>query len=241
VNTDDGPGYYEHLTFNAPLSERRAADIVARLAGRSPSDVLDVGCGWAELLLRVLDACPEATGVGVDTDGRALERGRANAAERGLTERVRFLEVAGDQPDGPADLVVCVGSSHAFGDTTQALAALRDRLRPGGTLLFGEAFWDSPADADLTLVPDDLTGLPALAGLVDLAVGAGLRPLRTEVASLDEWDAFESGYLADWEEWLAAHRDHPDAAGVREQADRHRGRWMRGYRGRLGFAYLTLG
>ncbi|HET6628092.1 MAG TPA: class I SAM-dependent methyltransferase [Nocardioidaceae bacterium] len=242
MSTDDGPGYYEHLSFNAPLSDRRAGRIVSRLAASAPSVVLDVGCGWGELLLRVLEACPAATGVGVDTDGRALERARANAARRGLDDRVELLQADAGDASGTADVVLCIGSSHAFGDTAQALSALRERVRPGGRLVLGEGTWNTPAaDADLSLVPDDLPRLADLAGLVELAVGAGYRPLFVETASVEEWDTFESGYLADWEEWLVAHPGHPDADRIRQRADDHRTRWLRGYRTGLGFAYLTLG
>ncbi|GAA2936108.1 hypothetical protein GCM10011428_62170 [Streptomyces violaceus] len=44
-----------------------------------------------------------------------------------------------------------------------------------------------------------------LATLVDLAIEAGFRPEWTETASLDEWEEFESAYLADVEVWLAEH------------------------------------
>ena len=42
------------LTFHGPLSEVRAARLVARLTRNSPRTVLDIGCGWGELMLRVL-------------------------------------------------------------------------------------------------------------------------------------------------------------------------------------------
>src|SRR5262249_30517813 len=77
----------------------------------------------------------------------------------------------------------------------------------------------------------DMVELPDLGALVDLAVGAGFRPLYIEAASGDEWDAFESGFLADSEEWLLTHPGHADAATVRAEADEHRDRWLHGYRG----------
>ena len=49
------------LTFHGPLSEVRAARIVARLTANRPRTVLDIGCGWGELMLRVLAAAPDAT------------------------------------------------------------------------------------------------------------------------------------------------------------------------------------
>jgi SAM-dependent methyltransferase len=242
VTDPDRPSRYRYLSFNAPLGEARADAIAARLAAAGPADVLDVGCGWAELLLRVLQRQPAATGLGVDTDDDLLDRGRQAARERGLAGRVRLESLAADRVTEPADLVIAVGSSHAFGTNAQALAALWPLVRPGGRLLFGDGLWDPrAATGDLALVWDDLPELPELDGLVDLAVAAGFRPLWIETANRDELDAFESGFLADEEEWLLTHPGHPLAAEVRERADEHRRRWLQGYRGAFGFAYLTLG
>jgi SAM-dependent methyltransferase len=235
------PGYYAHLDFNAPLSDVRADAIAAALARRAPATVLDIGCGWAELLLRVLSAAPEARGSGIDSDERLIARGRANAAARGLSDRVDL--VAGDAAAAadPADVILNIGAEHVYGDQQAALGRLASLVRPGGVVLFGSGFWQrSPTVAQaaaLGATPDDQRDL---AGLVELAIGAGLRPLEIQTANEDEWNAFESGYLADWEKWLAGNADDPAAPARRADADRHRTGWLRGYRGVLGFAYLTL-
>ncbi|TDT98795.1 hypothetical protein EDD99_7030 [Streptomyces sp. 846.5] len=80
-----------------------------------------------------------------------------------------------------------------------------------------------------------------LPDLVDLAVTAGFRPLRVETATRNEWEEFESGFMAGSEEWLLANGDHPEVDKVRSQLDEHRANWLRGHRGVLGFAFLTLG
>jgi cyclopropane fatty-acyl-phospholipid synthase-like methyltransferase len=54
---------HHDLTFLSPLSEARAAKLVSFLAEGRPTSVLDVGCGWGELLLRVLEAAPAALGL----------------------------------------------------------------------------------------------------------------------------------------------------------------------------------
>jgi SAM-dependent methyltransferase len=250
----DAPPRLTRLTFHGPLSQERAARMIGRLTDRAgagpPATVLDIGCGWGELMLRVLEAAPGATGVGVDVDEEDLARGRANARARGLAERVRFVrESAAGSALGPADLVLCLGASHALSDapppehTAAALHALRRLVTPGGRVVLGEGFWQRPP------TPDELSGMwpdtsaaefHDLAGLVDLTVDAGFRPTWIESASQDEWEQFESGYQADVEEWLAAHPDHPAAQETRDQVDSHRSTWLRGYRGLLGLAYLTL-
>lgn len=235
------PGLYEHLLFNSPLSTQRADALAIRLAASVPADVLDVGCGWGELLLRVLEASPTATGVGIDTDDRLLDRGRAAAKGRGLADRIAFANRPGAEVREPADLVICIGSSQAFGEPPQALEALWALVRPGGRLVFGDGIWEQHGTVDRALVWDDAVELPDLGGLVDLAVGLGYRPLHVETANADEWNAFESGFLADLEEWLMQHAGHPDADRIRADADDHRRRWLNGYRHGLGFAYLTLG
>ncbi len=241
ADADDQPSRYRYLTFNAPLSGGRADAIATRLAATSPGTVLDIGCGWGELLLRVVERTGAASGLGVDTDDRVLARGREAAERCGLGGRVSFLNSAGTDTAGPADVVICNGAAHAFGGAAQALAALYRLVRPGGRLLYGDAIRDTAAAFDSALVWDDFAELPSLGDLVDTAVAAGFRPLRIETSNTDELDAFESGYLADLEEWLMTHQDHPDAGGVRARAEEHRQRWLHGYRGAFGYAYLTLG
>jgi cyclopropane fatty-acyl-phospholipid synthase-like methyltransferase len=117
--------------------------LTAQAAPNALSTVLDIGCGWGELMLRVLEAVPAATGIGIDLNEDDLARGRANAEAREMTERVQFVrETAVDTARGPADLVVCLGASHALSDarppehTAAALHALRPLpltpARPGG-------------------------------------------------------------------------------------------------------------
>ena len=128
-------------------------------------------------------------------------------------------------------------------NSVAALAELRRLVNPGGRVLLGEGFWHrTPTEAELAgMWPGTTAGeFGDLAGLADLAVGAGFRPAWIETATLEEWEDFESGYQCDEEEWLAAHPGHPKAAELRDRVDQHRSFWLRGYYGLLGQAYLTL-
>ncbi|MFF7524073.1 MULTISPECIES: SAM-dependent methyltransferase [Streptomyces] len=249
-----GPPRLTRLTFHGPLSEERAAGLIRRLTdvvgSAAPATVLDIGCGWGEFMLRLIEAMPGATGVGIDLNEDDLARGRVNAEMRGLAERVEFVrDSAVDTARDPADIVLCFGASHALSDvrppehTTAALHALRRLVKPGGRVLLGEGFWQRPP------APNELSAMwPGasasefhdLSELVDLAIDAGFRPAWIESANPDEWDHFESAYQSDVEEWLAVHPDHPLAKETRDRVDRHRKMWLRGYRGVMGLAYLTL-
>jgi cyclopropane fatty-acyl-phospholipid synthase-like methyltransferase len=131
---------HSELPFNAPLSEERANALVSALPISPGHHVLDLGCGWGELLLRVLEAHPATTGTGVDIDKEALDRGVRAAARRGLHERVEFIQAPAEMFVDVADIVICVASSHAFGGTGDALGWLRQSVAPGGRALFGDGF-----------------------------------------------------------------------------------------------------
>ncbi|MEU2420290.1 class I SAM-dependent methyltransferase [Streptomyces sp. NPDC007851] len=241
---DDPPPRLTRLTFHGPLSEARASAMVRRLAATRPATVLDIGCGWGELLLRLLAAVPQARGVGVDLNAADLERGRRAAEARGLAERVEFAEESATGTGrGPADVVLCLGASQALGDDpATALRELRRLVADGGRVLLGEGFWQRvPTDAELSRMWPGASAADHhdLASLVDLAVAAGFRPEWTETANPDEWEEFESGYQADREVWLAANPAHPLAEETRDRLDGHRAAWLT-YRGVLGIAYLTL-
>ena len=233
------PDPYSRMRWNTPLSEEHASLLLDRLDARSGRSWLDLGCGWGELLLRaVADGPSDATGRGVDLDDRLLDRGRAQAAERGLGERVSFVASAAEDIDATADRVLCVGSSHALGGTRPMLESLVERVSPGGRVLVGDACWEKPP----TQAAEEMFGdevLP-LAEVVDLARAAGWRVIHLSTADQREWDDFESTWRATRQEWLLDHPDHDGATGVREKLDAQLRDYVGSYRGVLGFAYLVL-
>ena len=245
------PPLHQDLTFLSPLSDERAERLVTFLTGHQPATVLDVGCGWAELLLRVLEAAPEANGLGLDLDEESLARAAATASVRGLGDRVRFEARDARGVHGPFDAVTCVGASQIWGadveeaqplDYGAALTALRGLLPRGGRLVYGEGIWSTPptaaATAPLSGRDDEYV---ALAGLVALAEDHGFGVMAAHEASLDEWDAFESGFAAGWVRWLADHEpDDPAYDEVLARVARQRTAYLGGYRGVLGLAYLHL-
>jgi SAM-dependent methyltransferase len=239
-----GFGSGSRLTFNSPLSDARAERLVADAAAHGPETVTDFGCGWGELLLRILQAVPDARGTGVDVHGPDVRRARRLAAERGLEHRATFVEGQAAEHLRPADLVISSGAYQAFGTVPDALKAIRPIVNPGGRLLFACEVWErTPTKQELAAMwpgtsIEDCLFLP---DLVDRAVAAGFRPLGIEMATRDEWDGFESGFAAGAEEWLLANGDHDQAEAVRTRLDAHRSIWLRGSRQVMGYAYLTLG
>jgi cyclopropane fatty-acyl-phospholipid synthase-like methyltransferase len=221
------------------------------LTAESPSTVLDVGCGWGELLLRVLEAAPGATGTGLDLDEQALAAGRAAAEHRGVADRTTFEARDARDVRGTVDAVTCIGASQIWGpdaggslplDYGAALTALRALLPRGGCLVYGEGVWSRPptpeAIAPLAGREDEYV---ALGRLVELAEEHGFAVVATHEATLDEWDRFESGFTAGYARWLAEHEpEDPDAAEVRRLAARQHAAYFGGYRGILGLAYLEL-
>ena len=235
-----------------PLSEARADELVEFLADGLRGTVLDIGCGWGELLLRVVAAAPDAHGLGIDTNEASIEHGRHLAATRRLDDRVTLI--CGDgklhAPEG-ADAVVCIGASQVWGppvednepvDYTASLAAVRALVQRGARVVYGEGIWSRPPTAKAVApLAGRLDELVPLAELVDLAVGQGFMAVAVHEASIDEWDEFESGFSACYARWLADHgSEHPDAAEVHARAARQRAAYLEGYRGIMGMAYLAL-
>ncbi len=136
------------LTFGVPLSEARAGSLVASVGVAPGGHVVELACGWAELLLRVVETHPGTTGVGVDPDRRAVDRGRAAIAKRGLHERVELVEGDPATFQDMGEAVICAGGGQSFGGSTAALRRIRAIVEPGGVVLFGDAYWQRPPGAE---------------------------------------------------------------------------------------------
>lgn len=243
---------FADLTFMTPLSQQRARHLVGFLATDQTGTVLDLGCGWAELLLQTLTAAPEAHGVGIDRDPEAIAHGQFLADERGVADRVQLIVGdAGAQAPAQVDAAICIGASQIWQTATEqpqpmdypaALRALRALVPRGARVVYGEGIWSQPPTSEAAApLAGRLDEFVTLAQLAELVVDHGFMPIAVHEASLDEWDEFESGYSACYAAWLAEHDpDHPDAAEVRNRAARQRAAYLSGYRGTLGMAYFTL-
>ena len=226
---------YSLMRWNAPLSPAHAEELLDGL-DLDGQPVLDLGCGWGELLLAA--AVRGVRGVGVDQDEALLTRGRSAAKERGLDVRVQFLNADLVAWCDASPRVICIGAEHAFGSAQEALAALRRVTEPGGRLLFGASHWSTaPTRAALDIFGSGLLLLP---DLVAAARASGWRVLMISCANQREWDLFESSYRLGRELWLVDHPTDPEAGAVRSALDRSLEEYLTGYRGIIWFAYLTL-
>jgi SAM-dependent methyltransferase len=242
---------FRYLTFMTPLSQARADRLIGFLSsGLSDGVVVDVGCGWAELLLQVLDAAPAARGIGIDLDEPAVAHGRDLAAARGLGARVELRATDANDFDLSADALICIGASQIWGapveanepiDYENALRQLRTALPRSGRLLYGEGIWSAPPTAAAAApLSGRLDEFVTLGRLVDVAVDAGFQPVFVAEATTDEWDEFETGYCGRYSHWLADHPDDPAADEMKAKVARQRDGYFNGYRGVLGMAYLGL-
>ena len=244
--------FHLDLEFMAPLSEERAAKLIDFISANLTGTVIDVGCGWAELLIRILQVTPKATGVGIDLQESSIAHARVLARKRGIDDRITLI--AGDTRDHlpeSSDAAVCIGASQIWGppveagmplDYRSALQGVRAILKTGSPAIYGEAIWTATptpqAMAPLAGRPDEYVFLP---DLLDIARDSGFAVMQVHQATLGEWDAFESGYTARYARWLASHAaDHPDAPTVRTKVETQRNAYFRGYRGILGMAYLAM-
>ncbi|WGW11297.1 class I SAM-dependent methyltransferase [Saxibacter everestensis] len=236
-------GSGKHLTFNSPLSAERADRMLEILIARKPMTILDLGCGWAELLLRIAAKVPEAVGKGIDLHEPDIVRAQRTATARGIDKRVSLIHGDASEFTTSADVVINIGAFQAFGTIAEALVRLRELVLPGGCLMFGAEYWEqTPTPEQLSKLWDGtaVTDCQSLAELVDEAISAGFRPMKIETITRNEWEDYETGHMADREIWLAANPDHPEAIAVKQQLDSQRSIWLRGHRDVLGFAYLIL-
>jgi cyclopropane fatty-acyl-phospholipid synthase-like methyltransferase len=239
VRSDLDEARYADMRWNTPLSEQHAALLLERLGVSSGEHVVDLGCGWGELLLRAVNAGgADTTGTGVDTDVHALRRGRALAADRGLEGRVTFTEGEAAAWKEPADRLLCIGASHAWGGTKNALSALANLIVPGGRLLFADGCWEKPpTPAAAALFESEVLPLEAI---VEHARAAGWHVLHLSTADQREWDDFEATWRSGRQRWLSENPDDDRAAQVGSELDELLRDYVTGYRGVLGFSYLVL-
>ncbi len=163
---------------------------------RQPRTVLEVGCGAGEFSIE-LARRQDVHVVALDTNPFALERAVASALSVRQIGTVEFRQVSASEFYGdPVDLLVCIGSSHAFGTPREALKALCRLLKPSGTLVFGDLNWSAtPPCSYLEYLETPESDYWTEEAAVHAFSEAGLKIEVTITASADSWARYETGVL----------------------------------------------
>jgi 2-polyprenyl-3-methyl-5-hydroxy-6-metoxy-1,4-benzoquinol methylase len=112
-------------------------DVVARLETGRPARVADIGCGQGWSTIAMAQEFLHAEVDGLDLDPASIADARRHAEQAGLNGRLRFIEgdAAGLAGHGPYDLILMLEALHDLARPVEALAAAREALADGGTLL----------------------------------------------------------------------------------------------------------
>lgn len=112
-----------------------APDVHARLLADPPARMADIGCGEGWSTIALAHAYPNTMFVGIDLDAPSVEAARRNASEAGVADRVEFRHGDAASLDGKFDAAIIIEAVHDMADPVPVLAAARNALRQGGSLI----------------------------------------------------------------------------------------------------------
>jgi SAM-dependent methyltransferase len=158
-----GVPYEAYHRFHEVMAEESAQTVVAALephilplvpglADRLAAgiDVLDIGCGSGQAMLRLAERFPASRLAGYDFSPEATERGRAEARRRGL-KNVRFEAKDAAAFDEPQvyDLITAFDAIHDQARPERVLKNIAAALRPGGVFLMQDIAGSSHVHQDI--------------------------------------------------------------------------------------------
>ncbi|HET9046748.1 MAG TPA: methyltransferase domain-containing protein [Casimicrobiaceae bacterium] len=221
-----------------PISAAKVERLLDLLPLEESSRVLDLGCGRAELGLRIIERFG-ATVVAVDNSSIMLDAARERAEWTGALAKLHLDDV--DIRDFQADpetfhLSVMLGGGGIGGGMAGICKQLKTWTRPGGYVLIGEGFWRAKPPSDyLALLGGTESEFTDHRGNVQAGIEAGLVPMHASTASQDEWDEYEWKYCRSIERYASEQPDDPDIPAMLERIRKWRDGYLRWGRDTLGF------
>ena len=228
-----------------PLAEEDVDEMIEALELEPGAHVLDLGCGKAEVLLRIVERYPDVRATGLDRSPAILAEARRQAEARVPESRVMLLEQdvrEYDPEPGAFDLVVSTGGVSFRGGVGGTLAVLYGFVAPGGKLLFGEGYWrEEPSAEYLVALGAAREELRDYQGTIEAAQDLRLELKRAVTSSVEDWDAYEDAWARNGERYADAHEGEEGVAELREWVAAGRERYQAlGGHDTLGFALLLF-
>ena len=222
-----------------PLSTTKIERMLDLLTLESSSRVLDLGCGRAELALRIIERFG-STVVAVDHSSYMLDAARERAEWTGALGRLHLDDT--DIRDYRADpetfhLAVMLDGGGIPGGMSGICQKLRGWTCSGGYVLVGVGYWKRKPPGELVaLLGGRQKEVHDHAGNVQAGVAAGLVPMHAVTASIDEWDDYEWKFCRSVEAYAREQPDDPDVPAMLDRVRRWRDAYLKWGRDSLGFA-----
>ena len=214
-----GVTHRDHIVCN-PTSEAKIDDLVERLPLKPGARMLDIACGKAEQLLRIIKH-HDATGVGVDISPYEIEEANRRAVSRNLADRIELIEGDGARyaaEPNSFDLAMCLGASWVWGGHLGTLEALKELAKPGGLVVVGEPYKLKEPDPEYVKIESDFAnGMHTHAENVAMAQEAGLTLLYAIVSNQDDWDRYEGLRIRAAELYAEENPEDPDVPEILER------------------------
>ena len=236
---------HEGLAFMNPLAEEDVDEMIEALELEAGAHVLDLGCGKAEILLRIVERYQDVRATGLDHSPPVLAEARRQAELRVPESRVVLLDqdVREYAPEpGSYDLVVSTGGVSFRGGVGGTLAVLSGFVASGGKLLFGEGYWrENPSAEYLVSLGAAREELKDYEGTIEAAQDVGLELKRAVASSIEDWDAYEDAWARNGERYAEKHEGEEGVADLRDWIASGRERYRDlGGRETLGFALFLF-
>ena len=222
-----------------PISATKIERLLDLLPLDETSRALDLGCGRAELALRIIERFGSPV-VAVDHSSLMLDSARERAEWTGALHKLHLDSM--DIREFKADpetfhLTIMMGAGGIPGGMAGICSTLKGWTKGGGYVIIGEGFWRQKPHSDyLALLGGNESQYQDHRGNVQAGIDAGLIPMHATTASIDEWDEYEWKYCRSIERYAREMPDDPDMPAMLERVRRWRDGYLRWGRDTLGFA-----
>ncbi len=220
-----------------PSTPYKLDKLIETLQLQAGQHVLDVGCGKGWLLTRMAERSG-ITGTGVEINPWFVREAIARTQRAGVADAVTVVESDAKQfsyADRHYDAAVCIGATFALGGLDHCLATLRRCVKPGGMIAVGDIFrYHEQLPAELS----EYDAVPTLAELVERIRGSA-PALGLWVATMDDWDNYESMKWRAAHAWTTRHADDPEFTDFQQMVASMRDDYLTKERPHIGWAIVT--
>ncbi|MFY4775771.1 SAM-dependent methyltransferase [Metabacillus sp. RGM 3146] len=230
--------HQHHSIFN-PLPASKIDKIIKLLSLHASDNVIDIGSGKGEILLRIIERYKAKCTAIEQFEGYA-EKLRLCAGKRGILKKIDIIQEDAKEAiksvSKPFHTGICIGASHALGGYRKTIEALTNLVEKGGYIVIGELYWRKHPDEEyLKGFGAKEKDLLSHAENIFTAEEYGLTPVWAATASEDDWDCYEWQYSKSIEDYCFHHPEDPDSKAMLEKIRSWRRLYLKWGRDTLGF------